>query len=197
MDAETMDNRIKSIIEEANADIAGLAKASQKHYLAGLQPGEIVPEFEEFDVVGEEAGKAKHDIVSGMKMRIYDVLDEARAQHLASMTASASADDVATVQLALSRDNIDAEELQLLYDKFGSNYQLGQAIRERADRDGCHLHGLAPVADAEGARIMVDQFASKYRRGLPGQADVNFSAMLIMHAYEEGAEPMVKGPRPI
>jgi len=197
MDAETMDNRIKSIIEEANADIAGLAKASQKHYLAGLQPGATVPEFEEFDVVGEEAGKAKHDIVSGMKMRIYDVLDEARAQHLASMTASASADDVATVQLALSRDNIGAEELQLLYDKFGSNYQLGQAIRERADRDGCQLHGLAPVADAEGARIMVDQFASNYRRGLPGQADVNFSVMLIMHAYEEGVEPMVKGPRPI
>lgn len=144
---------IEGEISSLDSTARSIAQASQARYRASMEPGQTLPDFGEFTAADEDAKQGMRDAEGAAYQEIVGIIDRALAADRKDMSAPASADDVATVQLALSRDRIDAEELAALHERYGSNYQLGTAIRERAAKQGVFLEGAPLKLDRdEGLR---------------------------------------------
>lgn len=164
MDTETMRMSISLEVTSCDRDVAAIAAASQANYRANAEAGSTIPTFGRFDTADEGASGQRARRVEQALANIDSIIDRAHSAHLARISASASADDVATVQLALGRESVSADELQALYDRHKGNHQLASAIVERANRD--HIAIAAepvPASDVDAAKRAARILTGRYR----------------------------------
>lgn len=184
---ETTKQAITSEIMRCAADVAEIAAESQAAERQGLQPGAVVPAYGTLDTPTTEGQQAKAARVSLAVETIDGLIDAQRAADLDRMTESANANDVATVQFALSREGITADELQALHDRHKGNYQLARAIIERAARDGIHIDGEVTAANAEGAKRVAAGVAAYFDGATaPSETQAAFMAAMIEAEYDNG-----------
>lgn len=121
---------------------------------------------EVWDTPDEQGVEEKKELFSALWQDACEAIDNERREYETAISEPASADHVATVALAVSRRDIGQEELQALYDAYSSNYQLGQVIRERAERGEKRLDNLVPAHDAELAKSKAyDLLRARWRVG--------------------------------
>lgn len=151
MDDQKLISDIASDVQALDNQVRGIAAASQRRYRMGIPAGQTVREFGEYDVTDDD-GRAE---VRAACQSAYDEIVGDIDRHISAanrtMSTPASADDVATVSFALSRENITADELQGLLDAHRGNYQLAAGITERAHRSGIYLRD-----EPESVRVFRD-----------------------------------------
>lgn len=152
-DLDSIAASIETELEHLDTKARTIASDSQRRYRLSMDAGQAMPTFGDYSLADDRSRKEMRDAEREAFNEIMSVIDRALAADRRSMSAPANANDVATVQLALSRENIDEEELRALYERYGSNYQLATAIRERADKARVTIEGAPLKLDrAEGER---------------------------------------------
>ena len=160
---DQLEQKISDIITRCDADVEGIAAASQSRAKSGLGSGERVPAWRRFDAVGDYAAARMRARIDVAYDEICNIIDADYARASRTMSAPASADDVATVQFALSRDDLTADELRALHGRYGSNYQLAKAIEGRAFKDGiADMPTTIITADADAAKHAARSLYTRY-----------------------------------
>lgn len=124
-------DRLRDRLEDLDADLQDVAAASQRAYRRDLQAGQTVRSYKPTTVIGdayEERARLCEDRARRDISAMFDRLDR---DALADRTEAASADEIATVQLALSL-NPDEATLRDLWEAHGKNATLRAAIRHAA-----------------------------------------------------------------
>lgn len=143
--------RLENRLEELDSELRYIAAESQRADRAGLHIGQTVRGYKPTTVLGDSyKGKANdaelrayHDVAA-----MFDGLDRDAVEERAE---AASADEVATVQLALSLDP-DEATLRDLWAAYGRNATLRKAIRHAAGKARVRLpiDAADAVADNRG-----------------------------------------------
>lgn len=157
-DVEALDNKVREI-----------AAASQRRYRMGIEAGQTVHSFAENEPADEDGRIAIAEACRDAYAEIMEDVDRHLAAASRTMSAPASADDVATVTFAIGREHITRDELQALLDRYGSNYQLASGICERAHRAGYYLDN-EPVA----VRVYRDDASERAARVLSRHNEGSF-----------------------
>lgn len=123
---------IVAAIERTDPTVLAICERGQREHTLSLEPGATVPEFDKLDPATDEAAAEVAEEKAKLVEEIAAILEDDNADWQRKVSASASADDVATVQIALSRESIPAEELWALLQRYEFNHQLSSAIFERA-----------------------------------------------------------------
>lgn len=152
--AELIADRIADRVTALDREVHAIAASSQENFRRNLKPGESVPNFGEYEAADDDAARRIYEADIDAYHDVLDLVDIEVRHSQNAISEPASADAVSTVALALSRENIGAEELQALLDRYGSNYQLQAAILERAAKAHVFLSGkpmFTHKTDAETA----------------------------------------------
>jgi len=165
---DQLEQKISDVITRCDADVEGIAAKSQSRAKLGLGSGERVPDYRRFDAVGDYAAARMRARIDVAYDEICNIIDADYARVSRTMSAPASADDVATVQFALSRDDLTADELRALHGRYSSNYQLAKAIEGRAFKDGVDVPLTVITADADAAKLAARSLYSRYDDGFLG-----------------------------
>lgn len=135
---------IASEVDAFDSKARAIAQGSQNRYRMSMEAGQTMPAFGEYDAPDELGRERMQEARAAAYDEIVGAIDRRISSVRMRRTAPANADDVATVTLACSRENIGEDELVALFERYGSNYQLGAAIVERASK----AHVLIPGAAA-------------------------------------------------
>ena len=165
---DQLEQTFSSIIARCDADVENIAATSQVRAKSGLRSGERVPGYRRFDAVGDDAAARMRARIDVAYDEICNAIDADYARVSRTMSAPASADDVATVTLALQRDDLTADELRALHGRYGGNYQLAKAIEGRALKDGVDVPLTVITADADAAKLAARSLYSRYDDGFLG-----------------------------
>lgn len=163
-----MKTAIEQAIRTCDIEMERTAKISQSMHRERMKPGESVPTWGRFSIAADDtlAASRKKHAQDTCRAAIYAAIDAEAAKVRRDMSASASADDVATVQFALSRDGITADELRALHEKFAGNHTLARAIEERARRAHVDIPTAAiSPADVDAAKSKVNKLLRQYEPG--------------------------------
>lgn len=171
-DVEALDNKVREI-----------AAASQRRYRLNAEPGTVMHSFAENEPADEEGRNAITEACRDAYHEIMGDVDRHLSAANRTMSAPATADDVATVQFALGREGISRGELQALLDRYKGNYQLASGICERAHRAGYYLDNEpAPLRvfrdDADRAAAHVLTRHNQHSTILPA---ADFATNVVMH----------------
>lgn len=148
MDDQTLARDISIDVEQLDNTVRGIAAASHQRYRMSAAPGTVVPDFGEYEPADEDARAQIAAACSDAYAEIMEDVDRHISAAHRTMSEPASADDVATVTFALSREGITGDELQALLDRYKGNYQLASGIVERA-----HAAGVRLRDEPEGLRV--------------------------------------------
>lgn len=155
MNDQTLVSNITADIESLDNKVHSIAADSQRRYKLDAEPGTVMHSFGEYEAADQEGRDAIAQACRDAFAAIMEDVDRHLAAANRTMSAPASADDVATVQFTLSREGVTRDELQSLLDRYRGNYQLARGIAERAHHDGYFLDN-----EPEAARVYRDD-ASK------------------------------------
>ena len=169
---ESLKSSIQSDIEFCDKEVRDAAAKSHYRYKMSAELGSTIPAFGEFEAADDEGREEIRGIVNRAYDKAIGHVDYFMALANADMTQPAKADDVATVTLALNRKNISEKELNALYDRYGSNYQLARAIRERGFQDGKFIGERALEYYPDDAKQILGGLYSRYRKGSPRPASI-------------------------
>lgn len=162
---EQMTSDISAAVARCDSDVEGIALASQYAARHGLKSGSVVPSYGRFEAVGDAARASRTAAIDRCYADVCRIIDREKAKADAAMSAPASADDVATVTLALSRESIGADELRALHARYAGSYQLARKIEERAFTDRVDLPHTSVVADADDAKQAARALYRRYDDG--------------------------------
>ncbi len=178
MTQEELVRKIVSKISRLDEEVESIATASQKRYKEMMKPDAVVPRFRPYQAADKDAEEEVKSRQNACIEEIANTIRSIEATSRAARTAPASADEVATVQLALSRKYITHDELSELYDRYKHNYQLAQAISDRAEESGWYIGGAKGNAYPEDAISKANQLIrNRYRVGAPMPVGVVASAI--------------------
>lgn len=155
MDDSKLVQAIAEDVEALDGKVRRIAADSHQRYRLNAEPGTVMRSFAETEPADADARAAIADACRDAYAEIMEDVDRHLAATNRTMSAPASADDVATVQFALSREGVTRDELQSLLDRYRGNYQLARGIAERAHHDGYFLDN-----EPEAVRVYRDD-ASK------------------------------------
>jgi hypothetical protein len=156
---------IEAAIERCDKEVESIALASQRQAKQSMKSGTYVPDYHRYQTADDFSEAKKREAIADCYAAICDAIDKEVATIGRKMSTPASADDVATVQLALARKNISPDELVALYNRYGGNYQLAKAIEERAWKDELDFPYSTPVMDAEAAKSRARAIFNEYDAG--------------------------------
>lgn len=144
-------DRIRGRLEDLDAELQGIAAGSQRNYRGNMQPGQIVQGYKPTTVLGAEYQRVAGDAQARAYHDIERMFDELDSRSASGRAEAASADDVATVTLALSLDP-DEATLRDLYEVHGHNSTLRKAIRTAASKAKVQLPMNAADAVADNRK---------------------------------------------
>lgn len=139
MDDSVLIRSISETVEGLDQKVQGIASASQRRYRMGIEAGQTVHEFGEYEPADDEGREAVRAACTAAYDEILEDVDRHIRMVTRDMSEPAKADDAATVALTLAREHVTEGELQALLDRYKGNYQLASAITERAHRGDMHL----------------------------------------------------------
>lgn len=142
---------IAEVVRDLDGDVRKIAQRSQATYRSNMKAGESLPKFGDYSPADDDAAREIMEADKAAYRDVMDVVDFHVSSIMRSMSDPATAGEVATVSLALSRKNIDKDELQALLDRYGHNYTLASAITERARELKLFLAGEVDKLDRERA----------------------------------------------
>ena len=163
-----MKTAIEQAIRTCDIEMERTAKISQSMHKSSMKPGESVPNWGRFSIAADDtlAASRKKHAQDTCRAAIYAAIDAEAAKVRQTMSKPANADDVATVQFALSRDSISADELRALHERYSDNYTLRRAIEERAHRERVDVPTAAiSAADVDAAKSKVNKLLRQYEPG--------------------------------
>ena len=160
--------QIENAISNCDREMERLAKISQSMYKGSMKPGESVPNWGRFSIAADDtlAASRKKHAQDTCRAAIYAAIDAEAAKVRQTMSKPASVDDIRSVEFALSRNNLTADEVAALHERYAGNYQLARAIEERAHELGFDIPTTAiSAADVEAAKSKVGVMFRQYERG--------------------------------
>lgn len=185
-----MDENFAQLTESIEYEIARfdtraaeIARASQSRYRMGMEAGQTMPDFGEYSVPDDAGREQMQAARAEATAAIVGTIDARIASDRRRRTAPASADEVATVTLACSRESIGEDELVALFERYGSNYQLGAAIVERAAKAHVQIPGAESfsVDRQEAVRRASRAMLSRHTQGV-----INYSPDFIASSIVDG-----------
>lgn len=132
-------------LEDLDAELQSIAAASQRAQRGNLKVGETVQGYKPTTVIGETYKEQATNAVMRARKDVSALFDSLDRYSASGRTEVASADEVATVTLALSLDP-DEGTLRDLWKAHGHNATLRKAIRQAAEK--AHTSLPIDVADA-------------------------------------------------
>lgn len=161
MDDSKLVQAIAEDVEALDGKVLRIAADSQRRYRLNAEPGTVMHSFAENEPADEDGRIAIAEACRDAYAEIMEDVDRHLAAANRTMSAPASADDVATVTFALSREGITRDELQALLDRYKGNFQLASGICERAHRAGYYLDN-----EPEAVRVYRDDASKRAARVL-------------------------------
>ena len=186
MDDKLLIDSIATTVESLDSKVRALAAASQGRYKLGLNAGQSVREFGEYEAADDEGRDAIRVACRAAYEEIMSDIDRTIDAEKRVMGEPANANDVATVQLTLGRKHVTKDELQVLLDRYKGNYQLASAICDRARQDHIYLSGepqkpraFRSDADERALRVLYRYGAFGFNTGFMGSAQ-SFAENVVM-----------------
>ena len=106
------------------------ADASRVEAIQALKPGAPAPAAGK--IYGDSNRAAFEGQAAGLRGHAYSILDAAKKELSAEMSAAPNTDAVNAVAMLRLRDHLTGEEIQSALDAYGNNYMCYQAIRDAA-----------------------------------------------------------------
>lgn len=182
---QTLERDIADEIQSLDNRVHNIAATSQRRYRMDAMPGTAIPDFGEFQAADDEGRAAIRDACQSAYRSVMRRVDMRIASVNSELTESARADDVATVTLTLSRENVTRGELQALLDKYRNNYQMAAAIVERAHKADMFLDGepyalrvYREDADSKAREVVAGRHGSPFGGAFVGSPDMAASSVV-------------------
>lgn len=130
---DTFIERLQDRLEDLDTELRDIAAQSQRAYRVNLQEGQTVHGYKPTTILGDRYQDAARDAEAKAHRDIDDMFDELDRVAEQDRGEVATADEVATVSLALSL-NPDEATLRDLWSVHGHNSTLRKAIRQAASK---------------------------------------------------------------
>lgn len=189
MSLESMEKAISEEVNRCTLDLCDIAEDSQRDYRLSLKPGDRIAEYGPLDILTDEGRAEKSARLKSATANINAIIDAERANLETLMTEPATADEVATVSLALSREGITEEELRVLYKRYMGNYQLAIAIEGCAKSHGWIIKSVWPAGDVATAKLVANRLKSRYEGdSVVSDTGAAFFASTVSAAFSNGMD---------
>ena len=113
------------------------ADISRNAAIKNLRPGEKAPAAGR--VYGEDRRNAFAEKAAALRADGQKIIDDARADVLAEMSAAPTAEAVNSVNMLKLRDRVTGAEVSALINEYGQNYQTYQVIKDIAKKSEIRL----------------------------------------------------------
>ncbi len=113
------------------------ADISRNEAIKNLRPGEKAPATGK--VYGEDRRNTFAEQAAKLRADGQKIIDDARAEVLAEMSAAPSAEAVNSIGMMKLRDRVTGAEVSALINEYGSNYQTYQVIKDIAKKSEIRL----------------------------------------------------------
>lgn len=136
--------QLKQLVDEFGSAFHTISEASRTALMTSLKGGDMIPVPDK--LYGNEYRAQFTDRCREILDAAVAIIDEQTDAIKASMAEAPSADAVNTVQMLALRDDITADEINVVLEKYGENYQAAKAIISVAASKG--LRGWSCSADS-------------------------------------------------
>lgn len=178
--------KLKSIINDFSEDFLRISEKSRRDYMNSLPAGTKIPE--EGHLYTDSAKAEFLERANYHRGKADEILEAYLGYIHESMSEAPSADAVNQLTLLSSRDNITKDEIRLLAEKYGTNYQTYKAIQDVAHKHGIIIadHALVSQENAiNHLKYNIDKSLSPLSADGTSKGYYSFLSMAVDNAIED------------